>query len=210
MGTNRAEWERTGLLAAASAGGRVAATSRHMRQHFTSAYGIPSEAVTDLINGLTRDERHPGPQDSSGLLPPAAGGGFLLSCGRAEPYKGFDDLLDALAVLRAPRPRSAHHPRRGRRRPAPAPCQRHLAHRIAAEQHDVTLLTTISPAIRGLLADSRLTAVIVPSRAEPFGRIHLEAYAAGASPVIATTAAGSPRSSPLPRCRCGVGGQATC
>ena len=32
--------------------------------------------------------------------------------------------------------------------------------------------------------------MIVPSRAEPFGRIPLEAYAAGASPVIATTAGG--------------------
>ena len=31
---------------------------------------------------------------------------------------------------------------------------------------------------------------LVPSRAEPFGRIPLEAYAAGASPVIATTAGG--------------------
>jgi glycosyltransferase involved in cell wall biosynthesis len=32
--------------------------------------------------------------------------------------------------------------------------------------------------------------VIVASRAEPFGRIPLEAYAAGASPVVATTAGG--------------------
>jgi hypothetical protein len=51
---------------------------------------------------------------------------------------------------------------------------------------------TFSPAICGLLADPRLKAVIVPSRAEPFGRIPLEAYAAGASPVIATTAGGLP------------------
>jgi hypothetical protein len=49
----RAEWERAGLLAAASAGGHVAATSRHMRQHLTSAYAIPGDAVTDLVNGLT-------------------------------------------------------------------------------------------------------------------------------------------------------------
>ena len=43
---------------------------------------------------------------------------------------------------------------------------------------------------RSLLAHPALAAVIVPSRAEPFGRIPLEAYAAGASPVIATTAGG--------------------
>ena len=43
---------------------------------------------------------------------------------------------------------------------------------------------------RSLLAHPALAAVIVPSRAEPFGRIPLEAYAADASPVIATTAGG--------------------
>jgi glycosyltransferase involved in cell wall biosynthesis len=187
----RAEWERAGLLAAASDGGRIAATSRHMRQHLTSAYGIPGEAVTDLVNGLTPAERHPGPQDTAGLLPPAADGGFLLSYGRAEPYKGFDDLLDALAILRAGCV-AVPHTVLGAVADGPplSAYQRHLAHRVTAERHDVTLLTTFSPAIRGLLADPRLTAVVVSSRAEPFGRIPLEAYAAGASPVIATTAGG--------------------
>lgn len=187
----RADWERAGLHAAASAGGHVAATSRHMRQHLTSAYGIPGEAITDLVNGLTPAERHPGPQDTAGLLPPAADGGFLLSYGRAEPYKGFDDLLDALAILRADRA-PVPHTVLGAVADGPplTRYQHHLAHRITAEHHDVTLLTTFSPAIRGLLADPRLSAVIIPSRAEPFGRIPLEAYAAGASPVIATTAGG--------------------
>jgi glycosyltransferase involved in cell wall biosynthesis len=41
-----------------------------------------------------------------------------------------------------------------------------------------------------LLSHPALAGVIVPSRTEPFGRIPLEAYAAGASPVIATTAGG--------------------
>ena len=187
----RAEWERAGLMAAARAGGHIAATSLHMRQHLTSAYGIPGEVITDLVNGLTHAERHPEPQDAASLLPPAASGGFLLSYGRAEPYKGFDDLLDALAILKADRV-AVPHTVLGAVADGPplTSYQRHLAHRITAELHDVTLLTTFSPAIRGLLADPRLTAVIVPSRAEPFGRIPLEAYAAGASPVIATTAGG--------------------
>ena len=187
----RAAWERAGLLAAASAGGHVAATSRHMRRHLTDAYGIPGEAITDLVNGLTPAERHPGPRDTVSLMPPAASGGFLLSYGRAEPYKGFDDLLGALAILRAGRV-PVPHTVLGAVADGPplTPYQRHLAHRITAELHDVTLLTTFSPAIRGLLGDPRLAAVIVPSRAEPFGRIPLEAYAAGASPVIATTAGG--------------------
>jgi len=187
----RIAWERAGLLAAASAGGHVAATSRHMRQHLTSAYGIPGGAITDLINGLTPAERNPGPQDTANLLPPAACGGFLLSYGRAEPYKGFDDLLDALAILKADQA-PAPHTVLGAVADGPplTPYQRHLEHRISAERHDVTLLTTFSPAIRGLLADPRLTAVIVPSRTEPFGRIPLEAYAVGASPVVATAAGG--------------------
>ena len=43
---------------------------------------------------------------------------------------------------------------------------------------------------RGLLSHPALAAVIVPSRTEPFGRIPLEAFAAGAAPVVATTAGG--------------------
>lgn len=41
-----------------------------------------------------------------------------------------------------------------------------------------------------LISHRALTAVVVPSRAEPFGRIPLEAFAVGACPVIATTAGG--------------------
>jgi glycosyltransferase involved in cell wall biosynthesis len=52
------------------------------------------------------------------------------------------------------------------------------------------LHTTFSSGIRALLGHAALAGVIVPSRAEPFGRIPLEAYAAGTSPVIATTAGG--------------------
>jgi glycosyltransferase involved in cell wall biosynthesis len=188
----RAEWERSGLLATVRAGGRIAATSRHIRQHLTSAYGIPPSAITDLVNGLTPGERHPGPQrDSTSLLPPAAGQRFMLSYGRAEPYKGFDDLIDALAILKAagtPVP----HTVVGAVTDGPplTPYQRHLAERITAAGLDVTLRTSFSPGFRGLLARPGLAAVIVPSRAEPFGRIPLEAYAAGASPVVATTAGG--------------------
>jgi glycosyltransferase involved in cell wall biosynthesis len=52
------------------------------------------------------------------------------------------------------------------------------------------MLTSFSPQITSLLSHPALAAVIVPSRAEPFGRIPLEAFAAGAAPVIATTAGG--------------------
>jgi len=186
----RITWERDGLLATAQAGGRVAATSLHVRQHLADAYGIPPAAITDLVNGLIPAETVPG-SDGNGLLPPAARHRFMLAYGRAEQYKGFDDLLDAIAILKTagtPVP----HLVLGAVTDGPplTTYQRHLAHRIETENLDVTLHTSFSPRLRGLLGHPALTAVIVPSRAEPFGRIPLEAYQAGASPVVATTAGG--------------------
>jgi glycosyltransferase involved in cell wall biosynthesis len=189
--TQRLTWERAGLLATTSAGGRIAATSRHIREHLTTAYHIPPAAITDLTNGLAKAEQHPSDVEASSLLPPAAQDGFLLSFGRAEPYKGFDDLLDALHILQTSHTPVPHTILAAvTDAPPPTTYQRHLAHRITTEQLDVTLYTTFTPGIRALLSHPSLAAVIVPSRAEPFGRIPLEAYAAGASPVIATTAGG--------------------
>lgn len=189
--SGRIAWERTGLLATATAGGHIAATSRHIRDHLAAAYGIPQPSITDLTNGLTRAEQDPAPPLDTRLLPSAAEHGFLLSFGRAEPYKGFDDLLDALHILRTSGLRVPHTILAAvTDGPPPTAYQRHLAHRIAAGHLDVTLHTTFSAGIRALLGHPALAGVIIPSRAEPFGRIPLEAYAAGASPVIATTAGG--------------------
>jgi len=191
--SERIAWERAGLQATAGAGGHVAATSRHVRDHLAAAYRIPQPAITDLTNGLTRAEQDPGPAPSpdTGLLPAAADHGFLLSFGRAEPYKGFDDLLDALHILSTSGLRVPHTILAAVTDGPPRTAyQRHLARRIDAGHLDVTLHTTFSPGIRALLGHPALAGVVVPSRAEPFGRIPLEAYAAGASPVIATTAGG--------------------
>jgi glycosyltransferase involved in cell wall biosynthesis len=185
----RITWERGGLQATAQAGGRVAATSRHIRQHLTSAYGIPPAAITNLINGLVPGEDASRPDDS--LLPPAARHRFMLSYGRAEPYKGFDDLLDAIAILKtASTPVPPLVLGAVTDRPALTAYQQHLAHRIRAERLSISLHTSFSPRFRDLLGHPGIAAVIIPSRAEPFGRIPLEAYQAGASPVIATTAGG--------------------
>jgi glycosyltransferase involved in cell wall biosynthesis len=191
--SDRIAWERAGLLATATAGGHVAATSRHIRDHLTAAYDIPQPAITDLTNGLTRAEQkpEPTPPPETRLLQAAAERGFLLSFGRAEPYKGFDDLLDALQILRTNDLWVPHTILAAvTDGPPPTTYQRHLAHRIHAGRLDVTLHNTFSPGIRALLGHPALAGVVVPSRAEPFGRIPLEAYAAGASPVIATTAGG--------------------
>jgi glycosyltransferase involved in cell wall biosynthesis len=74
--------------------------------------------------------------------------------------------------------------------PELATYQQHLAKKITRQGLDVTLLTRFHPDIRRLLAHPALRGVVVPSRAEPFGRVPIEAYAAGATPVIATTAGG--------------------
>jgi glycosyltransferase involved in cell wall biosynthesis len=188
----RIEWERCGLRGTARGGGRIAATSRHMRQHLEDAYDIPQSAIVDLINGLTPGENCSAPAgDDTGILPPTACQPFMLSYGRAEPYKGFDDLISALSILK----------REGVQVPKLVlgavteglmltSYQQRLAGRIALEELNVVLHTTFTPALRGLLADPRVAVVLVPSRAEPFGRIPLEAFMAGASPVVATTAGG--------------------
>lgn len=111
--------------------------------------------------------------------------------GRAQPYKGWDDLLDALAL------------RKNRTPPVPpvllaavtedagpSVYQQHLARRIEQEGLPVSLRTRFDHRIRDLLAHPLLRAVVVPSQSEPFGRIPLEAFAAGTAPVVATTAGG--------------------
>lgn len=186
----RVAWEKRGLRRVARYGGRIGAISEHMRRHLMGDYELPAVALADLPIGLSRAdwERRP----SSGfMLPTPAAGGFWLAMGRAVAYKGFDDLLDALALLRD----TGEQPRHlvlaavtdsGRINDH----QAHLADRIAAEQLDVTLYNEFSADIQNLLAHPAIHGVIVPSRAEPFGRIPLEAYAAGAAPVVATAVGG--------------------
>jgi Glycosyl transferases group 1 len=186
----RVAWERESLRRAAEMGVRIAAISGYMRSHLTEQIGVPTSAVVDLCNGISGVDAE---LTAAGIadLPPAARGGFWLAMGRAVPEKGFDDLVDALCLLRD----------RGVRAPhvvlaavddgvGLSPYQRRLAGRVTREQLDVSLLTRFSPEVRGLLAQRSIMGVIVPSRVEPFGRIPLEAYAAGAAPVVATRAGG--------------------
>lgn len=186
----RVQWERDGLHAAVAGGARVAAISAHMRRHLARQYEIPAPALLDLPNGLTAADWKP-VAPAARLLPAPARNGFVLAMGRAVPYKGFDDLIDALTLLKnaaIPVPHAVIAAvTDGSQR---TPYQRHLARRIAAAGLNATLLTCFDPQLRGLLSHPALAAVIVPSRAEPFGRVPLEAFAAGAAPVVATTAGG--------------------
>jgi glycosyltransferase involved in cell wall biosynthesis len=186
----RIAWESHGLLTAAEHGGRIAAISTYMRAHLSIDYQVPNHALVELPNGLSPTDWQLTPPHT-GLLPHPARNGFLLAMGRAQPYKGFDDLLNALAILHQQNAAVPHLMLAAvTDNPEPDDYQQHLAKKITSEGLDVTLLTHFHPDIRRLLAHPALRGVVVPSRAEPFGRVPIEAYAAGATPVIATTTGG--------------------
>jgi glycosyltransferase involved in cell wall biosynthesis len=72
----------------------------------------------------------------------------------------------------------------------PSTYQQHLAQRITGLALPVTLRTRFDHRLRDLLSHPHLRALVVPSRREPFGSLPLEGFAAGASPIVATTAGG--------------------
>jgi len=186
---DRIHWERNGLIAAAGQGGRIAAISQHMRMHLKHQYNVPAEAMIDLPNGLLLYDRphEPGPAP----VPPPARAGFLLAMGRAVASKGFDDLLSAVSLLRHDGVRLPHLVLAATSDARyPTPYYRQLHERARKLNLDATLLGRFSPVYRTWLHSPALRAVVVPSRAEPFGRIPLEAFSAGAGPVVATRVGG--------------------
>jgi glycosyltransferase involved in cell wall biosynthesis len=189
-GTDRVAFEREGLEYLAAHGGRIAAISDYMRDHLVGDYGVAHDSLIPLADGLAPDEWQPRAAEP-GFLPREAEGGFVFALGRATPYKGWDDLVDALALLQQ-RGVSAPHAVLAAvtDQPAATDYQLRLASRIVELELDSTLLTRFDAANRDLLTHPALRAAVVPSRTEPFGRIPLEAYAAGATPVVATTAGG--------------------
>ncbi|RZQ61287.1 glycosyltransferase family 4 protein [Amycolatopsis suaedae] len=187
----RIGWEKASLHAAIAGGTRIGAVSDYMDTHLRAAYGVPRRAMVPLRDGLSHREwqryRQRGRSPAFTNLPAE----FLLAMGRAQPYKGFDDLLDALALLRA------------ENTPVPSlvlaasdesatitDYQQKLEDRLRELDIPATMLHRFSPRVADLLGHPGLRGVVVPSRVEPFGRIPLEAFAAGAAPVVATTAGG--------------------
>ncbi|MFD8967115.1 glycosyltransferase family 4 protein [Streptomyces sp. NPDC059568] len=187
----RVRWEKAGLWAATARGGRIGAISSHMRGHLTVSCALRRGSIVDIPNGLILEET--GKPSAVLPLPFRARGGFLLAMGRPVPTKGFEDLLKALHILKDQGVRLPHL-LLAAATPGESdeltPYQTHLAAGIREHGLDATLITRFSPSIRSWLHSPALRAVVVPSREEPFGRIPLEAFAAGASPVVATAAGG--------------------
>ncbi len=190
LDTERADWERVNLRAGLASGTRIGAISPYMRRHLRNDYGIPPSALREFTDGLCADDwrRLTGSSDDIDIALP---GEFLFTMGRAEPYKGFEDLLDAIAILRdsldvvPPLVFAATA-----ESPQPTEYQRYLTAHITRLDIRSTILYRFTPAVPRILTHPGVRAVIIPSRAEPFGRVPMEAFAAGAGPVVATTAHG--------------------
>lgn len=111
-------------------------------------------------------------------LPPATHGRHLVTAGRLVPAKGFDTLIDAMALL--PGATLTIH--------GDGPLRADLARRIVAHgiQHRVTLAghtADLAPAL------SAADLFVSSSRREGFGNVLIEAMALG-TPVLATRAGG--------------------
>jgi len=186
--TRAAAWEQHGLAGWTANGASAGAISAHMRA-MLAGNGVPAGQILDAPGGLTADDQVP--LSAAPLLPASAEKrGFLLSMGRAQPYKGFDDLLDALSLLARQHVPLPHLLLAAVTDGEPTACQGHLRQRVTELRFAATLWTRFDPGLPGLLHHPKLRAVVVPSRIEPLGRIPLEAFAAGAGPVVATTAGG--------------------
>jgi glycosyltransferase involved in cell wall biosynthesis len=192
LGDAELEWERDCYRRMAACGARVGLISAFMGRHLAAECGVPPESMVAIYDGVTEDEWSE--QAMAMSLPPAAASGFLLAMGRAHPYKGFDDLLDALLLLRGGGEVVPHLVMAAVTEDDElSDYQRQLQERVAAERLDVTVVTRFSWGVRSLIGHPTLRAVIAPSRVEPFGRIPMEVYshpqAAGVA-VVAAAAGG--------------------
>ncbi len=125
------EWERDCYHRMADCGTTVGLISAFMGRHLASACGVPTASMIPVFDGVTRSEWSEHVETIA--LPLPAAKGFMLSMGRAHPYKGFDDLLVALLLLRGvdvPHLLMAAVTEDDE----PSDYQRHLLQRVAAEQ----------------------------------------------------------------------------
>jgi glycogen synthase len=162
----------------ANAADALVTCSHAMRDEVAGLFDVDPDGITVLHNGI----------DPSGWVAPAhepvLGRPTLVTFGRLEWEKGIQDVIAALPAIRRAHPGT---------RLAVAGTGSHAAWlaqraRAARVRRAVTMLGHIDDAaLVALLA--RASAVVLPSRYEPFGIVALEAAAVGA-PLVASRAGG--------------------
>ncbi|MEW6245962.1 MAG: glycosyltransferase family 4 protein [Nitrospirota bacterium] len=142
--------------------------------------------VRCIHNGVdtARFAPRPAPKDLRKRLGVAEGEPVVASVGRFVPYKGYDDLLDAAALVRTVRP-DTHWVLVG---------DGELQRELEAQSRRLNLGPWVH--FTGWLDDVRdvlalCDVFVLPSRGEHFGRVLIEAMAMG-KPVVATDGGGVP------------------
>lgn len=184
----RLTWERQSYAFADGRTSWLGAISQSMRRHLEKEYGVSPESLIDAFDGVTRWEWDEEPESTldGGDRP------FMLCFGRAAPYKGQHILVEALGLLRdrgVPVPRAIIG---AVTEGGDNPYADQLEQRCQELGVEAVIVRHFHLGLRGLIGHPALQIVVIPSLAEPFGRIPLECYShprfQGA--VVASTAGG--------------------
>lgn len=169
----RIAWERQNYQLADGRRTRLGAISRYMRRHLVEDYTVQPHALVDVFDGTSRFEWCEEP-----IAPPPGlvEGPFILCFGRAVPYKGQHVLVEALGQLKQ---QGVELPRAiiGAVSEEPTtPYADALERRCRELKLNAVIVREFSPWLRDLIGHPDLRVVIVPSLAEPFGRIPMECF----------------------------------
>lgn len=161
----------------ANAADAVVTCSHAMREEVAGLFDVDPEGITVLHNGIDASPW-------AGGTDPAGGAPVLVTFGRLEWEKGIQDVIAALPAIRRAHPGT---------RLMVAGTGSHAGW-LADRAREARVRRAV--VMLGHVADDRLvsllssaSAVVLPSRYEPFGIVALEAAAAGA-PLVASRAGG--------------------
>jgi UDP-glucose:(heptosyl)LPS alpha-1,3-glucosyltransferase len=163
---------------------QVVAISRRGAEEIVRLYGVPSTRLTVVYNGIDLTRFHPDHRArhraaTRGEAGVASDAWVALFVGSGFERKGLDTAVQALAALSDRRSRLVVIGK-GDVRP-----YRRLSERLAIGERVAWL--GARPDVERWYAAA--DALVLPTRYEPFGNVHLEALASGL-PVVTTTAAG--------------------
>ncbi len=159
---------------------KVIVASKFMQKRLASSYGISSDAVAVIPNGITVSNFRPAPRVARGA------DGFLLYVGGLWRMKGVDTLIRAMGRLKNSYPQLRLKIVGGG---AELRALAQLAHSINVGDRVVFCGSVEITQLREMY--SQALALILPSRSEAFGIVLLEAMASGL-PIVAARAGGIP------------------